>query len=162
MASWLQTARSRLSAASSYSTDPHILFPAQMYDAASAVRWLRFNASVGYRLDGSRFVAAGFSAGGHLASMLGLAHGSTSIPPQAITAANNHGTPSAAWVHSLNDANAAASTVQGVITISGLTSLTTLLEDRPSPSAPPVAAAAASAGRCNEPSPMSGFESTLA
>ena len=92
----------RLSAASSYSTEPHILFPAQMYDAASAVRWLRFNASVGYRLDGSRFV------GGLLRGWSPRVDAPALLPAQAITAANNHGTPSAAWVHSLNDANAAA------------------------------------------------------
>lgn len=47
-------------------------YPAQLEDARAAVRWLLEN-SASWHLDTNRFFAAGFSAGGHLALMLGLA-----------------------------------------------------------------------------------------
>ncbi len=47
-------------------------FPAQIHDCKGAVRWLRANAErFGY--DASRLAAIGFSAGGHLAVLLGVA-----------------------------------------------------------------------------------------
>ena len=46
-------------------------FPAQVNDVKCAVRWLRANA-VKYRIDSDHLGAFGFSAGGHLALMLGL------------------------------------------------------------------------------------------
>jgi acetyl esterase/lipase len=46
-------------------------FPAQIHDCKGAVRWLRANAGrFGY--DASRLAAIGFSAGGHLAVLLGV------------------------------------------------------------------------------------------
>jgi acetyl esterase/lipase len=60
----------RLAPSSSYNT-PGFLFPAQVQDVKSAVRWLRINAYK-YRIDPNRIGAAGWSAGGHLALMLGL------------------------------------------------------------------------------------------
>ena len=48
------------------------LFPAQIQDVFSAVRFLRKNAAE-YRLDPNRIVAMGHSAGGHLAALAGLA-----------------------------------------------------------------------------------------
>lgn len=45
-------------------------FPAQLQDCKAAVRWLRAHAAE-YGLDPARFAAAGDSAGGHLAAMLG-------------------------------------------------------------------------------------------
>jgi len=50
---------------------PKDRFPAQILDVKAAVRWLRSNAS-SLKLDPSRIGAMGFSAGGHLALMLGL------------------------------------------------------------------------------------------
>jgi acetyl esterase/lipase len=47
------------------------LFPAQLEDCKAAVRWLRDNAER-YRLDPDHFGAMGVSAGGYLASMLGV------------------------------------------------------------------------------------------
>jgi acetyl esterase/lipase len=47
------------------------VFPAQLHDAKAAVRWLRRHAAE-YGFDGSRIVAWGTSAGGHLAALLGL------------------------------------------------------------------------------------------
>jgi len=47
------------------------LFPAQVHDVKCAVRWLRANAKK-YKIDPNRIGAVGWSAGGHLALMLGL------------------------------------------------------------------------------------------
>ena len=46
-------------------------FPAQMIDCFQAVQFLHEHAAK-YKLDRSRFVLAGFSAGGHLGSLVGL------------------------------------------------------------------------------------------
>ncbi len=46
-------------------------FPAQLYDAKCAVRWLRANAAK-YNIDSDHIGAIGFSAGAQLALMLGL------------------------------------------------------------------------------------------
>lgn len=53
-----------------YRLSSHALFPVQIEDCKTAVRWLRANAD-GYGLDPERFVAWGVSSGGHLAAMLG-------------------------------------------------------------------------------------------
>jgi acetyl esterase/lipase len=60
----------RLAPSSSYDT-PGFRFPAQVQDVKSAVRWLRTNASK-YSIDPNRIGAVGWSAGAHLALMLGL------------------------------------------------------------------------------------------
>jgi len=49
-------------------------FPAQIEDCKAAVRWLRANASK-YNLDPNRIGVCGFSAGGHLAALLGTSGG---------------------------------------------------------------------------------------
>lgn len=54
----------------SYRLAPKHPFPAQIIDAKTAVRFLRANAKK-YDLDPDRFAALGYSAGGHLASLLG-------------------------------------------------------------------------------------------
>jgi acetyl esterase/lipase len=62
---------------------PKETFPAQVLDVKSAVRWLKANAK-DYKLDPGHVGAVGFSAGGHLALMLGLtgpADGLESDPP---------------------------------------------------------------------------------
>jgi acetyl esterase/lipase len=50
---------------------PQDAFPAQVHDVKAAVRWVKSNAKT-YRIDPERIGAIGFSAGGHLAMMLGL------------------------------------------------------------------------------------------
>ncbi|WP_269208839.1 alpha/beta hydrolase [Arthrobacter sp. 135MFCol5.1] len=56
-------------------------FPAQLLDAKAAVRWLRAHAA-GYGVDPDRIYAWGDSAGGHLASLLGLtAEGADFVDP---------------------------------------------------------------------------------
>jgi len=55
-----------------YRLAPKFKFPAQIEDARAAVRFLRANAKK-YDIEPNEFAAAGFSAGGHLALLLGLA-----------------------------------------------------------------------------------------
>ena len=55
-----------------YRLSPEFRFPAQIQDCKQAVRFLRANASV-FGIDPDRIAAAGGSAGGHLASLLGTA-----------------------------------------------------------------------------------------
>jgi acetyl esterase/lipase len=54
-----------------YRLVPAARFPAQVEDCKAAVRWLRANAAK-YRIDADHVGVVGFSAGGHLASMLGV------------------------------------------------------------------------------------------
>ena len=65
-------------------------FPAQLLDAKAAVRWLRGHAAE-YNVDPGRIYAWGDSAGGHLASLVGLtagadAEGETTEPDDAVSA----------------------------------------------------------------------------
>ncbi len=55
-----------------YRFSTQAIFPAQMQDCNRAVSFLYDNAEK-YGLDKTRFVVMGFSAGGHLASLMGLA-----------------------------------------------------------------------------------------
>jgi acetyl esterase/lipase len=59
-------------ASASYRFAPKYPFPAQLEDARAALRFLRANAKT-YHLDPAKVAAGGFSAGGHLALLLGLA-----------------------------------------------------------------------------------------
>jgi acetyl esterase/lipase len=65
-------ARGYVAVAPSYRLAPKFQFPAQIQDARAAVRFLRANAKE-YSIDRDKVAAAGFSAGGHLALLLGLA-----------------------------------------------------------------------------------------
>ncbi len=67
-------ARGYVVATVSYRLAPKFPFPAQIEDARAAVRFLRAHAR-DYHIDPHKFAAAGFSAGGHLALLLGLASG---------------------------------------------------------------------------------------
>ena len=50
---------------------PKDVFPAQVHDVKAAVRWIKTHAKE-YKVDPEHVGAVGFSAGGHLAMMLGL------------------------------------------------------------------------------------------
>ena len=65
-------ARGYVVASVGYRLAPKHKFPAQIQDARAAVRFLRANAKK-YSIDADAFAAMGFSAGGHLALLLGLA-----------------------------------------------------------------------------------------
>lgn len=49
-------------------------FPAQIFDAKTVIRWVRANHAK-YHFDPDKIIAAGASAGGHLASLLGTSGG---------------------------------------------------------------------------------------
>lgn len=53
-----------------YRLAPQHKFPAQIEDCRSAVKWIRTNAGT-YKVDATRLGAIGYSAGGHLVSLLG-------------------------------------------------------------------------------------------
>lgn len=53
-----------------YRLAPQHKFPAQINDCRAAVKWIRTNADE-YKVDASRLGAIGYSAGGHLVSLLG-------------------------------------------------------------------------------------------
>jgi len=63
--------RGYVAVAPQYRFCPQDPFPAQVHDVKAAVRWIKSNAKK-YRIDPERVGAIGFSAGGHLALMLGL------------------------------------------------------------------------------------------
>jgi acetyl esterase/lipase len=71
--SWIETiaARGYVTAAISYRLAPKYQFPAMIEDARAAVRFLRAHAA-NYHIDPDKFGAMGFSAGAHLALLMGL------------------------------------------------------------------------------------------
>lgn len=71
--SWIEViaAKGYVTASVSYRLAPKYKFPAMIDDARSAVRFLRASAKT-YKIDPDKFAALGFSAGGHLALLLGL------------------------------------------------------------------------------------------
>jgi acetyl esterase/lipase len=71
--SWIETIAEKgyVTATIGYRLAPKHKFPAMIEDARAAVRFLRANAKE-YRIDAEKLGAIGFSAGGHLALLLGL------------------------------------------------------------------------------------------
>ncbi len=63
--------RGYVAASPQYRFCPKETFPAQVHDVKAAVRWLKSNAKE-YKIDPGHVGAIGFSAGGHLAMMLGV------------------------------------------------------------------------------------------
>lgn len=53
-----------------YRLSTEAVWPAQIYDCKAVIRWVRANASF-YHFDSNRIAVLGFSAGGHLAALLG-------------------------------------------------------------------------------------------
>jgi len=94
-------------------------YPAAIYDVRDAVYWLKKNAQL-YALDANFIALAGGSAGGQIASLVGLSTGDTKLDKHAKSASNT-------------------SSIQAIINIDGLSSLVTPLalkyeNDRPQPS----------------------------
>ena len=73
-------ARGFAAASVTYRLAPKHKFPAQLLDVKSAVRYLRANAAA-LNLDPDRVAVLGFSAGGHLASLVGLTAGRPEFDP---------------------------------------------------------------------------------
>jgi acetyl esterase/lipase len=67
-----------VAASVSYRLAPKHKFPAQIEDAKTAVRFLRTHAKR-YGIESDKFAAMGFSAGGHLSLLLGLADKSAGL-----------------------------------------------------------------------------------
>jgi acetyl esterase/lipase len=63
--------RGYVAIAPQYRFCPKEIFPAQVHDVKAAVRWLKAHAAE-YQVDAAHVGAVGFSAGGHLALMLGV------------------------------------------------------------------------------------------
>jgi acetyl esterase/lipase len=70
-AAYLASRRGYVGACIEYRLSGEAQFPAAIEDAKCGVRWLRANAKT-YGVDPDRIAAAGGSAGGHLAAMLGV------------------------------------------------------------------------------------------
>jgi acetyl esterase/lipase len=64
-------ARGYVAVAPDYRLAPAARFPAPLEDCKAAVRWLRVNA-IAYKINSDRIGVMGFSAGGHLACLVGL------------------------------------------------------------------------------------------
>jgi acetyl esterase/lipase len=93
-----------VAAAVGYRLAPRHTFPAQIQDVKCAVRWLRANADR-YHIDNERIGVLGFSAGGHLALLLGLTQ-----PKDGLEGDGGHPEQSSA--------------VRAVVNVSGATDLT--------------------------------------
>jgi acetyl esterase/lipase len=63
-------ARGYLVMNTTYRLVPEYIFPAQLQDVQQAVRWMRASGAI-YGIDPARVGAFGYSAGGHLAALLG-------------------------------------------------------------------------------------------
>jgi acetyl esterase/lipase len=68
-----------------YRTTPEFTFPAPVEDLREAVQWLRTHAAA-HGIDPQRIATFGYSAGGHLAALVGLMDGPPETRIQAIVA----------------------------------------------------------------------------
>lgn len=97
----------------SYRLSPEARYPAAIHDAKAAVRWMRANAAQ-YGMDASRIAVSGGSAGGQIASLVGVTNGLKQFDPD--------------WA-------LGSSAVQAIINIDGLSDFTSeaarLHEDDP-------------------------------
>ncbi|MES2489837.1 MAG: alpha/beta hydrolase [Pseudomonadota bacterium] len=64
-------ARGYLVVNTTYRLVPQYVWPAQLHDVQQAVRWMRSEEGVRLGIDGNRIGTFGYSAGGHLAALLG-------------------------------------------------------------------------------------------
>jgi len=97
-------ARGYAAATVSYRLSPEARYPAAIHDVKAAVRWLRAHAGA-YGIDPARIAIAGGSAGGQIASLVGVTNDDARFDPDAAP-----GAPSSA--------------VQAVVNIDGLSDFT--------------------------------------
>jgi len=84
-------------ASADYRLSGEAVWPAQLHDAKAAVRWLRARAGE-LGIDPARIAAWGESAGGHLASLLGLTAGDPALEGDVgVTGASSAVVAVAAW-----------------------------------------------------------------
>ncbi len=106
-------ARGYAAATISYRLSPEAPYPAAIHDAKAAVRWMRSHAAE-YNIDQGHIAIAGGSAGGQIASLVGVTSGIAKFDPGA---------------------DAASSAVQAIVNIDGLSDFTSeaarLHEDDP-------------------------------
>ncbi len=116
----------------SYRLSPEAQYPAAIYDVKAAVRWLRFHAKQ-YGVDAQHIAIAGGSAGGQIASLVGVTNGDEKFDPQS-------------------KINKVSSAVQAIINIDGLSDFTseTALKYEDDPKKTPSAAGAWFGGRYSE------------
>jgi len=72
--------RGYVAATISYRLSPEAQYPAAIYDAKAAVRWLRKNATQ-FHINNKQIVIAGGSAGGQIASLVGVTNGIEKFDP---------------------------------------------------------------------------------
>lgn len=96
--------RGYVAATISYRLAPEAKYPAAIYDVKAAIRWLRMNAKK-YAIDVDHIAVAGGSAGGQIASLVGVTSGMEKFDPQAAT-------------------SSVSSAVQAIINIDGLSDFT--------------------------------------
>lgn len=116
----------------SYRLSPEAKYPAAIYDVKAAVRWLRIHAKK-YGVDAQHIAIAGGSAGGQIASLVGVTNDEEKFDPQMQT-------------------SKASSAVQAIINIDGLSDFTseTALKYEDDPKKNPSAAGAWFGGRYSE------------
>lgn len=66
----------------SYRLSPEAQYPAAIHDVKAAIRWMRVNAKT-YGINPERIAVAGGSAGGQIASLVGMTNGDERFDPQA-------------------------------------------------------------------------------
>ena len=75
---WVMAQAGYVVVAINYRHAPEYPFPSQVHDCKHAVRWMKANASR-FKIDAERIGAFGYSAGGHLVSMLGTSDPSAGL-----------------------------------------------------------------------------------
>jgi pectinesterase len=93
----------------SYRLSPEAQYPAAIHDAKAAVRWMRANAAR-YGIDPDRIAIGGGSAGGQIASLVGVTGGIDRFDPDSLNPGAGPGT--------------ASSAVQAIVNIDGLSDFT--------------------------------------
>lgn len=89
-----------------YRLSPEAIYPAAIHDLKTAIRWIRANADE-YGIDAAKIAVSGCSAGGQLATLLGVTNGQTAYEGLKVEYPSN------------------SSIVQAVINIDGVSDFTT-------------------------------------